>query len=86
MENRKKRILFYSSVQDKKLFYIQQFYRIDIEILENLGYQVLLSNKISDAWKFWKYDFVFAYFYRYAFFVTFTSSVLETIIHLFAKT
>ena len=51
-----------------ELFYIQRFYHIDISILEQLGYEVLLSNKIIDAWKFWKYDFVFAYFYRYAFF------------------
>ena len=64
-----KRILFYSSIRDKELFNIQQFYRIDIQILEEIGYKVILSNKISDAWKFWSYDFVFAYFYRYAFFV-----------------
>lgn len=62
-------MLFYSSIKDKELFNIQQFYRIDIQLLEELGYMVILSNKISDAWKFWKYDFVFAYFYRYAFFV-----------------
>ncbi len=65
----KKRVLFYSSVKDKELFYIQRFYQIDISILEGLGYKVVLSNQILDAWKFWKYDFVFAYFYRYAFFV-----------------
>lgn len=64
-----KRVLFYSSIKDKELFYIQQFYRIDISILEGLGYEVILSNKISDAWYFWRYDFVFAYFYRYALFV-----------------
>lgn len=64
-----KRVLFYSSVRDKELFNIQQFYRIDIQILEELGYNVILSNEISDAWAFWRYDFVFAYFYRYAFFV-----------------
>lgn len=69
--NANKRILFYSSIRDKELFNIQQFYRIDIQLLEELGYHVVLSNKISDAWKFWKYDFVFAYFYRYAFFVAF---------------
>lgn len=64
----KKRVLFYSSVKDKELFYIQRFYQVDISILEELGYEVILSNQIGDAWKFWKYDFVFAYFYRYAFF------------------
>lgn len=65
----KKRVLFYSSVTDKKLFNIQQFYRIDIMLLEKMGYEVLLSNSICDAWIFWKYDFVFAYFYRYSFFI-----------------
>ena len=65
---RSKRVLFYSSVKDKELFHIQRFYAIDISILEQLGYEVILSNKIGDAWKFWKYNFVFAYFYRYAFF------------------
>ncbi len=67
---KQKRILFYSSVRDKELFYIQRFYQVDISILEDLGYDVLLSNQIVDAWKFWKYDFVFAYFYRYAFFLS----------------
>ncbi len=64
----KKRILFYSSVRDKELFYIQRFYQVDISILEESGYEVILSNQMNDAWKFWKYDFVFAYFYRYSFF------------------
>ena len=62
------RVLFYSSVRDKELFHIQRFYTTDISILEQLGYKIILSNRISDAWKFWKYDIVFAYFYRYAFF------------------
>lgn len=69
MANNLKRVLFYSSIRDKELFYIQRFYQVDISILEDLGYEVSLSNKIRDAWKFWKYDFVFAYFYRYSFFV-----------------
>lgn len=69
MVHKQKTVLFYASVEDKSLFTIQHFYQIDITILEELGYKVLLSNKISDAWKFWKYDFVFAYFYRYGLFV-----------------
>lgn len=70
-----KKVLFYSSVTDKKLFHIQQFYQIDITLLEEMDYEVLLSNSIYDAWKFWKYDFVFAYFYRYAFFVAFVAKL-----------
>jgi glycosyltransferase involved in cell wall biosynthesis len=61
-------VLFYSSVKNKELFYIQQFYQVDITILKQLGYEVILSNRICDAWKFWKYDLLFAYFYRYSFF------------------
>lgn len=64
-----KTVLFYSSVQDKSLFQTQKFYQIDIDILKRLGYNVILSNKIWDALKFWKYDFVFAYFFRYSLFV-----------------
>lgn len=75
---RNKRVLFYSSVKDKTSFDLVQFYNIDITILKDLGYEVLLSNSIRDAWKFWTYDFVFAYFYRYSFFVA-------LIAHIFGK-
>ena len=75
MNMKQKRVLFYSSVKDKDSFKTVQFYNIDIQILEKLGYTVLLSNKISDAWKFWKYNFVFAYFYRYSFFVALIARV-----------
>lgn len=64
-----KRVLFYSSVSEKSLFYYQRFYYTDIEILKNLGYEVILSNSIGDAFKFRTYDLVFAYFYSYSFFV-----------------
>lgn len=64
----RKRIIFYSSIKDKSLFNTQKFYQIDILILKDLGYNVILSNKIMDAFKFWKYDIVFGYFFRYSFF------------------
>lgn len=66
----KNRILFYSSVKSKSLFNTQRFYRIDIEILQNMGYDIILSNRIIDALWFWKYDIVFSYFYRYSLFVS----------------
>ena len=66
----KKRVLFYSSVNNKELFHIQQFYAIDCKLLEELGYEVILSNRIWDSFCFWRYDFVFAYFYKYSFFVS----------------
>lgn len=64
-----KTVLFYSSVSNKDLFKTQKFYQTDIAILKKMGYNVLLSNKIHDALKFYRYDFVFAYFYRKSFFV-----------------
>ena len=63
-----KRILFYSSVNSLELFKTQKFYQIDISILKDLGYDVLLSNRIFDSLLFWKYDILFSYFYRYSFF------------------
>jgi len=64
----KKRILFYSSVKSIKLFTIQRFYHIDIELLKNLGYCVYESNRILDFFYFWKYDIAFIYFYRFGLF------------------
>lgn len=61
-----KRILFYSSVKTKKMFSIQSYYRNDIQILKDLGYQVLLSNSVCNYFLFWKYDIGFFYFYRYS--------------------
>lgn len=62
------RIIFYSSVGTKTLFQTQKFYQVDIDILKRMGYTITLSNKISEAFLFWKYDIVFAYFFRYSFF------------------
>ncbi len=64
----KKVVLFYSSVQDKKMFSIQGFYKIDISILQDLGYSVVVSNHICDFLYFWKYNLAFLYFYRYGLF------------------
>ena len=61
-----RRILFFSSVRTKKMFSIQSYYRNDISILRDLGFQVKLSNNIFDFLKFWKYDIAFFYFYRYS--------------------
>jgi len=60
-----KRILFYSSVSTKRMFSIQQFYRTDICILRDLGYDVKLSNSFINYFFFWKYDLSLIYFYRY---------------------
>lgn len=61
-------MIFYSSVKSKSLFLTQKFYQIDIDILKRMGYEVILSNRIADAFQFWKYDVAFAYFFRYSFF------------------
>ncbi len=72
-----KQVLFYSSVKNKELFFTQRFYTIDIDILKNLGYNVILSNRIFDAFSFWKYDFVFAYFYKWSFFVALIAQIFK---------
>lgn len=59
-----KQILFYSSVKDLNLFKVQLFYKIDIEILQKLGYKVNISNNYFDFFKFNTYDIAFIYFYR----------------------
>ena len=48
------------------MFSIQSYYRNDISILRNLGFQVKLSRNIFDYLMFWKYDIAFFYFYRYS--------------------
>ena len=64
----RKKILFYSSVKNIKLFDIQRFYSVDVKLLENLGYDVIKTNKISCFFKFWNYDISFLYFYRWSLF------------------
>lgn len=73
---KKKKILFYSSVKSLELLNTQKFYQIDIALLQNLGYDVCLSNRIVDSLKFWKYDILFSYFYRYSFFASFFAKCL----------
>lgn len=58
-------VYFYSSVKHKNQFLIQSFYRYDIQILKELGYNVVLCNTFWPFLCFWKYHFSFIYFYRY---------------------
>lgn len=64
----KNKVLFYSSVNSKRMFSIQEFYRTDIRILKELGYKVILSNSILDFFLFQNYDIAFIYFYRFGLF------------------
>ncbi len=68
------KVIFYSNVTDKKIFQTSSFYKIDITILQDLGYEVLLSNKIKD-FIFCDYDFSFLYFYKYSVFAAFFSKL-----------
>ena len=61
----KKSVLFFSSVKTKKMFSIQSYYRNDIMILKELGYDVHLSKSCWDFLCFWRYSVAFIYFYRY---------------------
>ena len=58
-------ILFYSSVSSKRQFSTQGFYRTDIQLLRQMGFEVHLSNSWTDFLQFWRYDICFIYFYRY---------------------
>jgi len=60
---KEKRVLFYSSVNDKKLFVTTGFYSTDIQILQDLGLSVNLTNSFNDFLKFWQYDIAFIYFW-----------------------
>lgn len=62
-----KKILFYSSVSDISLFNTQKFYKIDIDLLRELGFEVIPTNKRMEFLKFWKYNITFCYFYKWAF-------------------
>jgi glycosyltransferase involved in cell wall biosynthesis len=61
--NKRKRVLFYSSLKDIDLFRVTGFYTTDIEILKDLDCEVILSNSFLDFLKFWRYDISFIYFW-----------------------
>lgn len=58
-----KTILFYSSVDDMSLFDTQKFYVNTVDVLKQIGYNVVLTNNIMDAWTR-DYDAIFSFFYR----------------------
>lgn len=62
----KKRILFYSSVNDVNLFKVTGFYVEDINLLRQCGYNVITTNKFISFIRFWNYDVAFLYFYKKA--------------------
>jgi len=60
-------VLFYSSVKNIEEFHVQRFYAVDIEILKELGYNVILTNRIFDFVRL-KYDIAFLYFHKWSVF------------------
>lgn len=72
---KKKSVLFYSSVRTQRMFSIQSYYRNDIEIFRNIGYDVHLSKSCWDFLFFWRYSTAFIYFYRYGFFAALLSKL-----------
>lgn len=67
------RILFYSSVKDRKLFELTGFYVEDIKALKEAGYYVNVTNNPFLFFLFWTYDIGFFYFYKKSFFPAFIS-------------
>lgn len=62
---------------DKSFFNKTGFYVLDIAILESLGYDVSISNRILDFMKFWTYDISFIYFYRWGLFPAILSRIFR---------
>lgn len=62
----KKKVLFYTSCLDD--INIQQFYQIDFDIIRDNGYDLTITDKRIELFKFWKYDILFEYFYTWGFF------------------
>lgn len=58
------RVLFYSSVSNKKLFTITGFYLQDIKAIELANHKVITTNSYTDFLKYWNYDVSFLYFYK----------------------
>lgn len=75
-------IYFYSSVKNIGLFHSQQFYRIDIQILEELGYKIVLVNKIYPFLYFWRYNISFLYFYKWSLFPALISKLFNKKVYL----
>lgn len=75
-----KKILFYSSVKDQGLFNTQSFYKTDIQILKDIGYQVKTTNKIFDFIFFWEYNVAFIYFYRFGLVPAIISRVFKKLV------
>jgi len=69
----RKNILFYSSVKNIDSFKSSSFYDYDIKSLIQIGFNVIITNKISSFLKFWKYDIAFLYFYKKSIFPAFIS-------------
>ena len=63
-----KRILFYSSVRDLSSFVSQRFYVIDILLLKELGYDVIITNKLIALFRFSRYDLSWFFFFSFRFF------------------
>ena len=56
-------ILFYAAVKDVSLFHTQMFYENTKKTLEELGFNVIMTNRMSDALKL-KYDGLLCFFFR----------------------
>jgi hypothetical protein len=69
-----KKILFFSTVKDLRLFKTQTFYKNDIKCLTSSGYEVVLSNNLKDFF-LKKYDVAFLYFYKYSLFASLIAKI-----------
>jgi len=67
------KVTFYCNIY-KSAFSIVEFYKQDIEILQELGYQVLITNKYRDI--DWSSDLIFIWWWTYAFYPVLNAKLL----------
>ena len=78
----KKRILFYASTSDISLFLTKSFYSINIELLKDIGYHVIATNKMLPFLRKNEYDIAFLYFFKKSFFPCFIARILGKKIYI----
>lgn len=61
----KKRVLFFARVADKSILYDVSFYEQDIRALEGMGFEVVVSNRISDIFLS-RYDIAYIWWWTYS--------------------
>lgn len=57
------KLLFFADIKDLSLFKTQKFFVNTVDILKRIGFDIVVTNNILDAWKL-EYDGLFCFFYK----------------------